>query len=43
MTTEVPAPYLSDEKTTLLAALQSHRDVMPWKLDGPSDGHHVPG
>jgi uncharacterized damage-inducible protein DinB len=30
-------PYTADEKTTLLAALQSHRDVMLWKLDGLSD------
>lgn len=31
------APQESDEKTTLLAALQSHREVMLWKLDGLSD------
>jgi uncharacterized damage-inducible protein DinB len=31
------APYTADEKTTLLAALQSHRDVMLWKLEGLSD------
>ena len=30
-------PYTADEKTTLLAALQSHRDVMLWKLEGLSD------
>ena len=30
-------PYAADEKTTLLGALQSHRDVMLWKLDGLSD------
>ncbi len=30
-------PYTADEKTTLLMALQSHRDVMLWKLDGLSD------
>jgi uncharacterized damage-inducible protein DinB len=30
-------PFEADEKTTLLAALQSHRDVMLWKLDGLSD------
>ena len=30
-------PYTADEKTTLRAALQSHRDVMLWKLDGLSD------
>ncbi|TPG14756.1 DinB family protein [Pedococcus bigeumensis] len=30
-------PYAADEKTTLLAALQSHRDVMLWKLDGLPD------
>ena len=30
-------PCRADEKTTLLAALQSHRDVMLWKLDGLSD------
>jgi uncharacterized damage-inducible protein DinB len=30
-------PFTADEKTTLLAALQSHRDVMLWKLDGLSD------
>ena len=32
-----PSPYEADEKTTLLAALQSHRDVMVWKLEGLSD------
>lgn len=32
-----PTPYEADEKTTLLAALQSHREVMLWKLDGLSD------
>src|SRR6478672_5952730 len=31
------APYVADEKTVLLAALQSHRDVMLWKLDGLTD------
>jgi uncharacterized damage-inducible protein DinB len=31
------APQESAEKTTLLAALQSHREVMLWKLDGLSD------
>jgi uncharacterized damage-inducible protein DinB len=30
-------PYTADEKTTLLAALQSHRDVMLWKLEGLAD------
>jgi hypothetical protein len=30
-------PFEADEKTTLLAALQSHRDVMLWKIDGLSD------
>ena len=30
-------PFTADEKTTLLAALQSHREVMLWKLDGLSD------
>ena len=30
-------PYRSDEKATLLAALQSHRDVLVWKLDGLTD------
>jgi uncharacterized damage-inducible protein DinB len=30
-------PFTADEKTTLLAALPSHRDVMLWKLDGLSD------
>ena len=30
-------PYVADEKTVLLAALQSHRDVMLWKLDGLTD------
>jgi uncharacterized damage-inducible protein DinB len=29
-------PYAADEKATLLGALQSHRDVMLWKLDGLS-------
>ena len=29
--------YTADEKATLLAALQSHRDVMVWKLAGLSD------
>ena len=29
--------YEADEKTTLLAALQSHREVMLWKLAGLSD------
>jgi uncharacterized damage-inducible protein DinB len=32
-----PTRYEADEKTTLLAALQSHRDVMLWKLEGLSD------
>src|SRR6476620_8065482 len=32
-----PSPYEADEKTTLLAALQSHRDVMVCKLEGLSD------
>lgn len=27
----------ADEKTTLLAALQSHREVMLWKLEGLAD------
>ena len=30
-------PRTGDETTVLLAALQSHRDVMVWKLDGLSD------
>ena len=30
-------PYTADEKTTLLAALQGHREVMLWKLDGLPD------
>ena len=30
-------PYTADEKTTLLAALQGHRDVMLWKLAGLPD------
>jgi uncharacterized damage-inducible protein DinB len=30
-------PYVADEKTVLHAALQSHRDVMLWKLDGLTD------
>ncbi|SDP72328.1 Protein of unknown function [Pedococcus dokdonensis] len=30
-------PFTTDEKSTLLAALQSHRDVMVWKLEGLSD------
>ena len=30
-------PYTADEKTILLAALQSHREVMLWKLEGLSD------
>src|SRR6476661_10567104 len=30
-------PRTGDETTTLLAALQSHRDVMLWKLEGLSD------
>lgn len=29
--------YRADEKATLLAALQSHRDVMLWKLEGLDD------
>ena len=33
----VPTRYEADEKTTLRAALQSHRDVMLWKLEGLSD------
>jgi uncharacterized damage-inducible protein DinB len=37
MTTVETSPYQSDERATLLAALQSHRDVMVWKLDGLSD------
>ena len=32
-----PTPYRADEKTTLHAALQSHRDVMVWKLEGLTD------
>jgi uncharacterized damage-inducible protein DinB len=31
------SPYTADEKATLLAALQSHREVLLWKLDGLSD------
>jgi uncharacterized damage-inducible protein DinB len=34
-TTEVPME--ADEKTTLLASLQRHRDVMVWKLEGLDD------
>lgn len=30
-------PRTGDEQTVLLAALQSHREVMLWKLDGLSD------
>ncbi|KQZ89309.1 hypothetical protein ASD62_08310 [Phycicoccus sp. Root563] len=30
-------PRTGDETTVLLAALQSHRDVMLWKLDGLTD------
>ena len=30
-------PHTADEKTTLLAALQSHREVLLWKLEGLSD------
>ena len=30
-------PHTGDETTVLLAALQSHRDTMLWKLDGLSD------
>ena len=30
-------PRTGDEQAVLLAALQSHRDVMLWKLDGLSD------
>ncbi|NYG06426.1 putative damage-inducible protein DinB [Phycicoccus badiiscoriae] len=30
-------PYTADEKSVLLAALRSHRDVMLWKLEGLSD------
>jgi uncharacterized damage-inducible protein DinB len=29
--------YTADEKSILLAALQSHRDVLVWKLDGLTD------
>ena len=34
-TTEVPTD--ADEKTTLLASLQRHRDVVLWKLEGLDD------
>src|SRR5690349_22582784 len=37
MSTPDSGTYLADEKAVLLAALQSHRDVMVWKLDGLSD------
>src|SRR5580765_3062313 len=30
-------PMEADEKTTLLASLQRHRDVMVWKLEGLDD------
>ena len=33
----ITSPYVADEKAVLLAALQSHRDVMLWKLEGLSD------
>ncbi len=32
-----PTPSTANEKATLLAALQSHREVMLWKLEGLSD------
>src|SRR5690349_23533480 len=37
MSTPDSGTYLADEKAVLLAALQSHRDVMVWKLDGLTD------
>ncbi|HEU5030148.1 MAG TPA: DinB family protein [Spirillospora sp.] len=30
-------PFLGDEKESLLASLDRHRDVVPWKLEGLDD------